>query len=194
VQYARKYGEFEHRKAQVVGVSVDSILRNATMVEKLDLPFPLLSDPHGAVMKRYDVWDAEAKIAIPSIVVIDRSDTIRYLYRGRDFADRPGDETVFEALDAAANTEPTPAQETQIYVTAAEAQRPETERKAVSLDALVPYYRGVYFATVAMKGRLAALGHEYREGVRDISRYQQMTQGYSKALEETVEMKKGATA
>ncbi len=194
MQYAREYSEFGRRDAQVVGISVDSMERNAAMVEKLLLPFPLLSDPDGAIMQRYDVWDAEAKIAIPAIVVLDRTSTIRYLYKGHDFADRPGDEAIFEGLDAAAQTQGTPPQETQIRVTAAEAQRPETERKAARLDSLVPYYRGVYFATVAIKGRLAGLGSGYREGVRDVSRFQEMMQGYSKALQETIEMKKEGQA
>lgn len=36
------------------------------------------------------------------------------------------------------------------------------------LDYLLAYYRGVYFATVALKGRLAKLGPECREGVREV--------------------------
>lgn len=189
MQYAREYGQFERRNAQVVGISVDDIQRNAAMVEKLILPFALLSDPDGTTMQRYDVWDANAKIAIPSIVVLDRSDTIRYLYKGHDFADRPGDEAVFEGLDAAGQAEGTSPYETQIRVTAAETQRPETKRTASKLDVLVPYYRGAYFTTVALKGRLAAMGSGCREGVRDIGSYQEMIQGYRKALQETMEMK-----
>jgi len=190
VQYARQYSDFERRKARIAGISVDSTQRNAAMVEKLVLPFPLLSDPDGAVIQRYDVWDGEAKIAVPAIAVIDRSATVSYLYKGHDFADRPGDEAVFEALDSAFQAQGTPPDETRLRVTAAEARRPETERRAVDLDFLVPYYRGAYSVTVVMKGRLAALGSGYREGVRDVSRYQEMVQAYSKALQKTVEMKK----
>lgn len=163
------------------------------MVEKLALPFPLLSDPEGAILQRYDVWDSEAKIAIPSIVVHDQSDIIRYLYKGHDFADRPGDDAVFEGLDAAAQSRGTPPRETQIRVTA-ETQVTETERQAISLQALVPYYRGAYFTTVALKGRLATMGSAYRDGVRDISRYQELAQGYTKALQETMDMKKEGQA
>lgn len=55
---------------------------------------------------------------------------------------------------------------------------------AIELDELLVYYRGVYFATVALKGRLAKLpgGHE---GVRQVGRYQTMTKRYWDALEET---------
>lgn len=173
----------------MVGISVDSIARNAAMVEKLALPFPLLTDPDGSIMQAYGVWDGDRKIAIPSIFVLDRSDTIRYLYRGRDFADRPGDTPIFEALDDAGQAPSAALGETQIRVTLAQTQKPETERSAISLESLGPYLRGVYFATVAIKGRLAALGPGYREGVRDVGRFQEMMQGYDNALRETITMK-----
>jgi hypothetical protein len=53
------------------------------------------------------------------------------------------------------------------------------------LDTLAVYYRGVYFATVALKGRLAKLGPEGRVGVREVGRYQSMVKRYWDALEET---------
>jgi peroxiredoxin len=68
------------------------------MVEKLILPFPLLSDPMGETMRSYGVWDEEGQIARPAIFVIDRRGVVRYAYVGEDFADRPGDEAVFAAL------------------------------------------------------------------------------------------------
>lgn len=54
-----------------------------------------------------------------------------------------------------------------------------------SLDALLTYYRGVYFATVALKGRLAKLGPRGREAVREVGRYQRMVKRYWEALQET---------
>lgn len=195
MEYAREYGEFERRGSQIAAVSVDPPQRNAAMVEKLLLPFPLLSDPAGAVLRAYDAWDEANKIAIPSIFVLDRSGTIRYLYRGRDFADRPGDEALFAALDEAERTPETAPSGAEIHVTAAEAEQHRSSREGISLQALLPYYRGVYYATVAIKGRLAAYGPECREGVRDVGRFQAMMQGYSKALQETIDMEtRGATS
>jgi peroxiredoxin len=72
------------------------------MVEKLLLPFSLLSDPDGDVIRRYGVWDEEGQIARPAIFVVDRTGVIRYAYVGDDFADRPGDEPMLEALRTAA--------------------------------------------------------------------------------------------
>lgn len=71
------------------------------MAGKLLLPFSLLSDGDGSVADRYGVWDSEHRIPRPAIFVIDAARTVRYAYRGDDFADRPGDEDVFAALAAA---------------------------------------------------------------------------------------------
>ena len=68
------------------------------MVEKLLLPFPLLADTDGAVIKRYGVWHEARDMARPAIFVIDSGGRIRYRYVGQDFADRPGDDCVFAAL------------------------------------------------------------------------------------------------
>jgi hypothetical protein len=56
------------------------------------------------------------------------------------------------------------------------------------IDSLATYYRGVYFATVAMKGRLARLGSEYRDAVREVGRYQTMIKRFRDALQETTEL------
>ena len=72
------------------------------MIEKLLLPFSLLADEDGSVARSYGVWDGEGQIAQPAIFVIDGAGVVRYAYVGEDFADRPGDDAVFAALDAAA--------------------------------------------------------------------------------------------
>ena len=56
------------------------------------------------------------------------------------------------------------------------------------LDYLQTYYRGAYFATVALKGRLAKLEPSCPEAVRAIGRYQSMVMAYRDALNQTAEM------
>jgi peroxiredoxin len=101
VTYARKYGEFQSRGAEVVGISVDSVEQNGAMVEKLLLPFPLLSDsdPDGAVIRRAGVFDEVGRIAKPSIFAVTHDGQVIFKYVGQDFIDRPGDEPLFDALD-----------------------------------------------------------------------------------------------
>lgn len=99
---ARKYDQFTGRGAEIVGITVDTPEQNRAMIEKLLLPFPIISDPEGdEVIKRYDVWDADGRIAVPSLVVVGRDARIHWRYKGRDFADRPLDEELFAALDEA---------------------------------------------------------------------------------------------
>ena len=56
------------------------------------------------------------------------------------------------------------------------------------LTYLLAYYRGVYFATVALKGRLTKLGPDYRQAVRMVGDYQTMVRSYWDDLKETEAM------
>lgn len=73
------------------------------MVDKLSLPFPLLSDPEGRVMSEWDVYDRDQRIALPSLFVVRRDRSIAYRYVGDDFADRPGDDEILTAVGGADN-------------------------------------------------------------------------------------------
>jgi peroxiredoxin len=52
VSYARKHEEFDKCGVRFAGVSVELPTNNKTMVEKLLLRFPLLSDLRGDLAKR----------------------------------------------------------------------------------------------------------------------------------------------
>ena len=83
----------------LAGISVDPIENNAAMVDKLLLPFPLLSDPEGRVIKEWGVWtDGEGGIAKPSIFAIKSDGFIAWEYVGGDYADRPTDDELFNSL------------------------------------------------------------------------------------------------
>ena len=164
------------------------------MVEKLDLPFPLLSDAKGELSKLYDLWNDREGVAVPAIVVVDRSGTVRYFYKGSDFADRPGDDPIFEALDGISEEENTATDADRppvVGLSADEAQastvRPE--RPAITLEQLVPYYRGVYFTTVALKKRFDGMEPKGREAFDEVDRYQRLTNGYMEAIRETRKQK-----
>ncbi len=82
----------------LAGISVDPIENNHAMVEKLLLPFPLLSDPEGRVIKEWSVWNESEAIAKPSIFAVRKDGSIVWAYVGRDFADRPTDEELFSSI------------------------------------------------------------------------------------------------
>ncbi len=69
------------------------------MVEKLLLPFPLLSDGEGEVIKEYVVWDEKGEISRTVLFVIGKDGQIIYRYLGEDFADRPRDQKLLKALE-----------------------------------------------------------------------------------------------
>ena len=163
---------------------------NKAMVEKLTLPFPLLSDTKGDLAKRCDLWNGKEGVAIPAIVIVDRRSVVRYLYAGHDFADRPGDEEVFGALDRlseAGTARSSAGGSVEIRATAEEAEtstvRPD--RPPMPLEQLTPYYRGVFFATVALKRRFGEMRN--RDAFREVDRYQRMVKEYRAKIQETVE-------
>ena len=163
---------------------------NKAMVEKLTLPFPLLSDPKGDLAKRCDLWNGKEGVAIPAIVIVDRRGVVRYLYAGHDFADRPGDDEVFGALDRlseAGTARSSAGGSVEIRATAEEAEtstvRPD--RPPMPLEQLTPYYRGVFFATVALKRRFGEMRN--RDAFREVDRYQRMVKEYQAKSQETVE-------
>ena len=62
--------------------------------------------------------------------------------------------------------------------------------KPMTLEALVPYYSGAYFVTVALKGRLAKLGPEGRAAMKEVSDYQQMVTEFRDPIRQTIELKR----
>jgi hypothetical protein len=154
------------------------------MVEKLDLPFHLLSDPMGALIKSLDLWNEEEGVSEPAIVVVDRSGTVRRLYSGgKDFSDRPTEEALFALLDEVGTEGEPEGGEPVIRVSAGEAaaETVRPEKPALTLEGLERYYLGTYFATVAMQKKLDG---EAREEVDD---YQGLVKEYDAAIRETAE-------
>ncbi len=155
-----------------------------SLVASLDL----LSDPNGALIQRFGLWNAEKRIAVPSIIVVEQAGTIVYFYSGHDFADRPGDAEVFTALARMERGGTYEDGAPQIQVAPDEAQQSVgPDRRAMSLEELVPYYQGAFFSSVALKARLADRGE--RGAVSEISSYQGMVRAYRDALKETADMK-----
>ena len=157
---------------------------NKAMVQKLDLPFPLLSDPRGDVIKSLGLWNEEEGVSEPAIVVLDRSDTIRRLYSGgRDFSDRPPEDALFKVLDEVGTEGEPEKDEPEIRVSAEEAERETVrpDKPALTLEELGPYYLGTHFAAVAMEKKLEGEAKEKVEG------YQDLVDEYNAAIQETAE-------
>ncbi len=119
------------------------------MVDKLGLPFPILSDPAGAAAIRpYDVWDDKGSMAKPAVVVIRPDGTEAFRQLGGDFADRLTEDELVDRL-----------QRLNLPGTTQEAPRPGGSvpgPRAVQLATLPAYFRGAKFAVTAVRGRVPA--------------------------------------
>ena len=160
------------------------------MVEKLALPFPLLSDPEGELAKRCGLWNDREGVAEPTIVVLDRSGEVRYAYAGgRDFSDRPPEDEVISALEEANNdgAEPVENGEPEVRDGAAEAagKTVRPERPPMRLDQLQPYYLGAYFTSVALKKRLGE-----NEAGEKVDEYREQVERHLDSVKQTAKMKK----
>ena len=163
------------------------------MVEKLGLPFPLLSDPRGDFVKRLGLWNEGEGVSEPAIVALDGWGTVRYLYSGgTDFADRPQEESLLYILERVggdgAGYEGGGEPEVRVSAEEAEAGTVRPDKPVITLEQLRPYYQGVYFATISMK----KLGEEGLEGgslARRLEGYQELVAEYNEAIKETAEAK-----
>ena len=157
---ARQYNEYTSRGATIAAIVIDSPGQNAGMVEKLHLPFPILSDPGGeGASKPYGVWDEAGKMARPAILVLDPHGNEVYRYVGEDFMDRPTDEVVIEAV-AGLGLEPL-----EISPETAGHVAPEPGGRAMKLADLAIYMRGVRFSSNALANR-ARDEHHRSEALR----------------------------
>ena len=183
--YARRFEEFEERSAAVAGVSVDPPQNNARMVGKpATLPAPQ-RPARGAHEAARPVGRAGWRGG-PSVIVIDRSGEIRYLYTGSDLADRPDEEEVLAALRGIPAGIERITGEPEIVVPLGRPARrasARTSRRSRSTSSSPtsgapspppPYWRAG-----------SAGGPPGRKAVEATSDYQTLVRAYRKALQET---------
>ncbi len=115
------------------------------MVEKLRLPFPMLSDPdRSGAITPYRLADPKdhREIATPALVLIEPGGVERWRFVSRDYADRlPEDEVIRQSQMLGL------APVTQEPI---ENGRPEPGPRAMPAGDLRAYFRGARFAALAM--------------------------------------------
>ncbi|HIE22119.1 MAG TPA: redoxin domain-containing protein [Acidimicrobiia bacterium] len=170
---AQRHDEFLERGGRVFAVSADSPGQNSAVVEKLALPFPILSDPdRSQAITPLGFADDEdpRQISLPAAVVIDPDGEEAYRFVGRDFADRPDEGDLLAALEGlgleATNQDP-PAR--------GPAQPGEA---ALNIRVLEPYFKGGLHAAYALRRRHRPL-EEFADDAKAMMR---MLDRYLKAL------------
>lgn len=128
------------------------------MVQKLRLPFPLLSDPdRSAIIGPMGVADPhdDREIARPAAILLHRGGEEMWRFESRDFADRIPEDAIVEqtrALGLPPTTQDAP-----------EIVDPQPGPKAMTLEQLPVYFRGARFAALAMGLRHRHLGDEVKD-------------------------------
>lgn len=186
---ARRFEPFARLGAQVAAISVDPPEKSLDMVNKLLLPFPLLTDPRGALTKRYGLWDEKEGVSIPGTVLVDRTGEVGYSYTGKDYADRPDEEEILDALKHLKGEHKHGLASPEVEVAAANARdtvRPN--RPTMSLDQLIPYYQGVFSSSATLGERFNGWGRSGRRAAGAVSGYQTTSSRLADALKETVRL------
>jgi peroxiredoxin len=84
----------------VIAIVVDDAAHNAALAKKLDVEFPILTDPDLATTRAWGVEDVGNDIAQPATLVVDRAGTIAWAYVGDRPRDRPVMDVVLDVLTA----------------------------------------------------------------------------------------------
>ena len=171
---ANRHGEFLDRGGRVFGVSADTPEMNAAIVDKLALPFPILSDadrekaitPLGFADEKHP-----DNIARTGSLIVSPAGEVVFTYLGRDYADRPQEEVLLHALGA---LDLPPASQEPPEIGAI-----EPGPRAVPLPGIGPYFRGAKFATLALRSRYRDLGDVFAD---DTKQYVEMVERYLAAL------------
>lgn len=71
-EFKRRYRALKEEECSVLALSADTVVENLRTQEELQLPFALLADPQGEVLKRYTSWENETRKVRPSFVLADR--------------------------------------------------------------------------------------------------------------------------
>lgn len=171
---AVRHSEFLSRGARLYGLSADDVPQNNAVVEKLALPFPILSDPErdGAITPLgFADEDDPRRISRPGTVIISPAGEIVFTVTGRDYADRPDEATLLSVVDDLGLASTT--QDPPLIGPA------KGGPNAMPVSGLPFYFRGAKFAVMALRSRHRELGDEFRD---DTKTYVQMVERYMEAL------------
>ena len=101
-----RIAEIHAADAEVLAVCVDPIAENNRLAEKLQLEFPILSDPELKVIDAFGVRHHQAMtasgssdIARPAVFILDRKGVVRWRHLTNNWRVRVRPETILEQLD-----------------------------------------------------------------------------------------------
>jgi len=171
---ADRHDEFLDRGGRLYGLSADSPGQNAAVMEKLALPFPILSDPdrdRAITPLGFADENDPREIARPGVLIVGPDGEVAYRRESRDYADRPEEDALLEAL-ADLDSDPTTQEEPEIGES-------KPGKGAIALEALPAYFRGVKYTTYALRQRHREVDEEFAD---DAKAYGLMADRFLEAL------------
>ncbi len=100
-----RFDDLQATDAQVLAICVDSVEVNASVVENLELGFPILSDPKLQSIKAFGLLHEEAgtpsgiaDLARPAVFILDRNGVVKWRHLTDNWRVRVRPETVLEQL------------------------------------------------------------------------------------------------
>jgi peroxiredoxin len=96
--FAHEYTAFREEYCAILAITPDSVISNLAAQETLNLPYPLLADPKGAVIAQYTSWDGATKTPVPSIVLADRYNALYQQWIAEQEENLPSIEELLESL------------------------------------------------------------------------------------------------
>ena len=101
-RYKKEIGQLGASLAYVAAETRGGVWKPARYLTQHPVSFPFLLDEDRAVTKAYGLYHPLAhdafRIAHPATLIVDRSGTVRYIYRGDNQTDRAPIEEVLDAL------------------------------------------------------------------------------------------------
>lgn len=178
---ADRHQEFLDAGGRLFGISSDSPAQNSAVIEEFALPFPILSDDsRQEAIEPLGFADEEdpRQIAKTGVVVLSPEGTEVFRYVGREYADRPHEDRLLEAVEKLGlppTRQPSPT-----------IGPGEPGERAMIMDALPHYLRGAKFGVLAIRSRHRDISEEFRE---DSRAYVQMVDRFLDALSKVEERK-----
>jgi hypothetical protein len=152
VRLANELPKLSRLGAEVVLASVDPPAAQLAMNERWRLPFPWVSDPGGErLAKPLDVWNAGERGGVfhPLVLLLGPDGEVLLRHRSRDFADRPDDRDILEALDGLG----LPARQVPPHWSP-QGLQPQATDGAFRAEAFGAYFRGLRLGTRALATRM----------------------------------------
>ena len=55
-EFSKEYKKFQKHRIEIIGISTDDVESHKKFVDKMNIPYLLLSDPEAEVCKKFGVW------------------------------------------------------------------------------------------------------------------------------------------